>query len=164
MARSGKVLSIDLESVERKVVGIQGGGSVCILGGQVKPLLGARAPSPAQRAEHAQLFTSLDRLRDKPVRASRSMRARAPAIPVTSCSLKLKLTHYCLGSPTCKSVLTSVKVTSLRLGPECALRGPRLYYFSPVLFACLLGGRKRAGVVEWLMAPGCKPGGLHCPT
>ena len=24
--------------------------------------------------------------------------------------------------------------------------------------------RTQAGVVEWLMAPGCKPGGLHCPT
>ena len=61
------------------------------------------------------------------------------------------------GSCTCKSLLTSVKVTSLRLGPGCALMR--------VVLSCPPGSirtltSRQAGVVEWLMAPGCQPGGL----
>ena len=50
---------------------------------RVNLLLGTRAPSPAKRAQHAQMFHFVGRLHVNRVRASRSMRARAPAFPVS---------------------------------------------------------------------------------
>jgi len=52
-------------------------------------LLGARAPSPHQRAEHTQV------LKESHVRATRSMRARAPAFP----ALSRPATSHCLPTP-----------------------------------------------------------------
>jgi len=54
------------------------GGQVQILNASGRLLLGARAPSPAQRAQHAQNPSLLDYFEETDVRASRSMRARAP--------------------------------------------------------------------------------------
>jgi hypothetical protein len=82
-------------------------GSVHILDRRASLLPGTRALSPAQRAQHAQIFTSLEDYEANAFRASRSMRARVrhpsraarpgtphAALPAFSSAPGIRLTYY----------------------------------------------------------------------